>query len=118
MVRDFDAVITSTARIRRQFGSTWPAGLTLEQNLVDLGWHQKLFQLRQAFAYTVLDPAGERCLGCVYVDPTDEPGAEAEVRLWVRDDPDADALDAHLEASVRAWLERDWPFGRVAFPGR
>jgi len=31
-------------------GSSWPEGLTFEQDLVDLGWHQKKFQRRASFA--------------------------------------------------------------------
>lgn len=41
-VRDFDAVITSEERLRTVYdpGGEWPSGLTLEQNIIELGWHQ------------------------------------------------------------------------------
>jgi hypothetical protein len=29
----------------------WPLKLTLEENLIDLGWHQREFTLRHSFAY-------------------------------------------------------------------
>ena len=91
-------------------------GLTLEQNLIDLGWHQKEFQLRRSFAYTVVAPDESRVLGCVYVDPDDE--ADAQVRLWVRRDAWDEGLDPILEAEVRAWIARAWPFTSVRWPGR
>jgi len=91
-------------------------GLTLEQNLVDLGWHQKEFQLRRSFAYTVVAPDDRRVLGCAYIYPTDEPGFDARAHCWVRQN--AFELDRPLFEAFRDWLERDWPFRRVAYPGR
>jgi hypothetical protein len=45
-VRDFDAVITSEERLRTVYepGGDWPSGLTLEQNIIELGWHQTEFR--------------------------------------------------------------------------
>jgi hypothetical protein len=91
-------------------------GLTKEQNLIDLGWHQKEFQLRRSFAYTVVAPDESRVLGCFYLYPDDE--ADARAHLWVRRDAWEDGLDPVLEAEVRAWIERDWPFTNVRWPGR
>lgn len=91
-------------------------GLTKEQNLIDLGWHQKEFQLRRSFAYTVVAPDELRVLGCFYLYPDDE--ADARAQLWVRRDAWEDGLDPVLEAAVRAWVERDWPFTNVSWPGR
>jgi hypothetical protein len=115
--RDYDAVMSSVRHLQRQFRDTWPEGLSLQQNLVDLGWHQKRFQRRDAFTYTVLDPEGTRVLGCVYVDPPAD-GGDAEVTLWVRASEVAGGLDAHLERAVRDWIARDWPFVEPRFPGR
>ncbi len=55
-VKDFDAVVTSEERLRRLHnpGGSWPKGLTLEQNQIELGWHQTEFQMRTSFAYTVV----------------------------------------------------------------
>jgi hypothetical protein len=93
------------------------SGLTLEQNLIDLGWHQKEFQRRSSFAYTVVAPDDDgHVLGCAYIEPTDEPGVDASAHCWVR--AEAAALDGELFEAFRAWLERDWPFRRVAYPGR
>ncbi len=92
-------------------------GLTLEQNLIDLGWHQKEFQDRRSFAYTVVDPEDDsHVLGCVYIYPTDEPGFDALAKCWVR--REAAELDGELYEAFRTWLERDWPFERVTYPGR
>jgi hypothetical protein len=48
VVKDYDAVMTSVEHLKTIWpGGTWPEDLTLEQDLVDLGWHQKEFQMRR-----------------------------------------------------------------------
>ena len=109
-MKDFDAI---HARVAPD-GSPDPwADTTLEQNLVDLGWHQKEFELRRSFAYTVVRPDESQVIGCVYLLPSD--AADAEVRLWVRREAWDEGLDAELERAVRAWVAERWPFERVAW---
>jgi hypothetical protein len=118
-VKDYDAVMTSRDRLLGVFGpdSTWPAeDLSLEQNIVDLGWHQKEFQRRSSFAYAVMSPDEERELGCVYLYPPSRPGFDVEVYVWVR--ADRDDLDEPVYTAVREWIAGDWPFERPVFPGR
>src|SRR5262245_58847566 len=50
VVKDYDAVMTSVEHLKTIWPeSTWPEGLTFEQDLIDLGWHQKEFQRRRSF---------------------------------------------------------------------
>lgn len=120
LVKDFEAVVTSAEHLKGIFPppSTWPDGLTLEQDLIDLGWHQKEFQRRTSFAYTVMSLDEERCLGCVYLYPSDRMGYEAYCLLWARESELASGLEDRLLAEVRAWLSAAWPFERIGFPGR
>jgi len=119
VVKDFDAVMSSAEHLKAIWpDSNWPDGLTLEQNLIDLGWHQKEFQRRSSFAYTVITPDGARVLGCVYIDPTRKRGYDAEVYLWAREAAIGSPPDAKLLAAVKGWLKKEWPFENVAFPGR
>ena len=119
VVKDYDAVMTSIDHLKTIWpGGRWPEGLTLEQNLIDLGWHQKEFQTRRSFAYTVVTPSESRVTGCVYIDPTHKPGYEAEVYLWARQSELAGGLEARLYAAVKSWIAKEWPFKTVAFPGR
>ncbi len=117
--KDFDAVTTSTEHLTGHFpGNNWPIGLTLEQNLIDLGWHQKEFQRRSSFAYTMMNPDETQCLGCVYIDPPEKDGYDATVYLWVRKSELDKGLDPILEKTVRDWVKNDWPFKNVQYPGR
>lgn len=119
VVKDYDAVMSSIEHCKTIWpGSGWPEGLTLEQNLIDLGWHQKEFQLRRSFAYTVVRLDESAVLGCVYIDPTKRRGYDAVAYLWARQSELASGLEDRLFGAVSAWLEERWPFKQVAFPGR
>ena len=119
VVRDYDAVMSSVDHLRTIFpGGTWPVDLTLEQNLVDLGWHQKEFQTRRSFTYTVVTPDESQVLGCVYIEPTSKRGYDAQVCLWARASQLEDVLENRLFAAVEKWIKVNWPFRQVGFPGR
>lgn len=122
--KDYDAVMSSRDHLWQRFGEAWgwpAADLTLEQDIIDLGWHQKEFQLRRAFNYAVMAPDESRLLGCVYLDPPDddvENGAvDAEVWFWARQSELATGLEERLAAFVCEWLARAWPFARVRLNG-
>jgi hypothetical protein len=119
VVKDFDAVITSVDHLKTIWpGGKWPEGLTLEQNLIDLGWHQKEFQIRRSFAYTVVSLSEQTVRGCVYIEPTRKRGFDAEVYLWARKSELALGLEDRLYDAVQNWVTKEWPFEKVAFPGR
>ncbi len=120
LIKDYDAVMTSLERLAGFMdpSSDWPAGLTLEEDLIDLGWHQRELTLRHSFAYTVMAPDEAECLGCCYIYPSDKAGFDAMAFYWVRESAAAGGLDERLGAAFRGWIARSWPFRRVAFPGR
>ena len=119
VVKDYDAVTSSAVYLRAIWpDSEWPQGLTLEQNLIDLGWHQKEFQRRSSFAYTVVTLDETRVIGCVYINPTRKRDYDAEVYLWVREAELGSPSDNRLFEVVDDWLAAEWPFENVAFPGR
>ena len=122
LVKDYDAVMSSVEHLRTTFspegGGSWPEGLTIEDDLVDLGWHQREFTRRSSFAYTMMTPDEGRCLGCVYIHPTLKGGHDCKVEMWVRADELESGLDDELYRSVRAWIANVWPFANPAYPGR
>jgi hypothetical protein len=119
VVKDYDAVMTSVEHLKTIWpGGSWPDGLTFEQDLIDLGWHQKEFQRRTSFAYTVVTPSESKVTGCVYINPTPKRGYDAVVYLWARQSELQSGLESRLFSAVRGWLAKEWPFKKVAFPGR
>ena len=116
---DFEAVMSSRVRLRSIFEkhSDWPEeNMSLKDNIRDLEQHEQEFISRQAFAYTVLTLTKEKCIGCVYFNPSTVSEFDCEVYLWVRDS--AMNLDTDLYQKVQQWLNNQWPFKRIAFPGR
>ena len=64
---DYDAWTSSMEHIRATPGypdGNWPHSMTLEQNRGDLERHQRDFQTRKGFTYTVLDPESRSVIGC------------------------------------------------------
>ena len=120
VIKDYDAVMTSRAHLWQRFGAIWgwPAEtLSIEENLVDLGWHQKEFALRSSFDYAVLASDEKRILGCVYVDPPHAEGTDADIWFWARQSELASGLEDALEEFLVGWLATSWPFARVSLNG-
>ena len=98
VVKDYDAVVSSADHCKTIWPCPgWPDGLTLEQNLIDLGWHQKEFQIRRSFAYTVVNLDESTVLGCVFFDSNSQLRAFAEVYA------SADAKEKFVQHFVAAW---------------
>jgi hypothetical protein len=116
---DFEAVMSSQKRLQGIFGlgSQWPkVNMSLEENVESLKIHKQEFESRKAFAYSVFNNSNTKCLGSVYIDPSQSQDYDCDVYLWIRDD--SLALDKTLYGAVLDWLSNDWPFSNIAFPGR
>jgi uncharacterized protein len=106
--RDHAAWMSSIEHIRATDGwngvdDPWPAPMSPRRNLADLEMHARHFREREGFTYTVLDPASEDVIGCVYIYPSG-------VRSWTR--ASHAELDGPLRRAVSGWLATDaWPFG-------
>jgi hypothetical protein len=117
---DYDAVMTSIASIRDSYWRApgWPPDdLPLMQDLIDLAWHTKERQFRTSFVYIPVTPDGTTQLGAVYIDPPAKDGFDADVQIWVRASA-PDDFEERLFGFVREWMRSDWPFERVAYPGK
>jgi len=130
--KDYEAVIESRELLQSMFGGSWPrVGFTLEENLTDLERHQQEFLDRKAFAYTVVSLDEAKVLGCIYINPPQKYSnnlefieywkstrSDAVVFMWVRQTEYDRGLDKVLFHTVRDWINADWPFRKVSYPGR
>jgi hypothetical protein len=119
VIKDYDAVMSSRADLVGLFpGSDWPGdNLSLEQDLIDLAWHQKEFQIGSSYAYTVITPDETRVLGCIYLFPPADVVHQADVTFWVRSDLLGSDFKACLEEDLRTWLKTSWGFERLKVCG-
>jgi hypothetical protein len=118
---DLDAYMSSIDHLQKTFtrGAGWPRkDISQAEAMRDMETEQARFGNRQSFAYAVLTPDGRRERGSVYVSPSPVGAYDAVVRLWVTGEEYDKGFDAELYSWVVAWMKRDWPMRRVAFPGR
>ncbi|MCD0446491.1 hypothetical protein LO763_23010 [Glycomyces sp. A-F 0318] len=122
---DYAAVMESRDYLRSWEQSSWPEDdFTVEANRADLEKLERRHANRETFTYTVTDPAGAECLGCVYVVAPDArmftqaritpvgdrrwEEYEAAVYFWVRRSRLATGTDRALLDALRAWFAKDW----------
>ncbi|MGI9529384.1 MAG: N-acetyltransferase [Acidimicrobiia bacterium] len=113
--RDYAAWMPSVAFIHTLPGfvdSTWPAPMSLEENLSDLEGHNKDFVDQTGFTYSILD--GMDVIGCLYIYPTSQPGYDAEVRSWVTEE--RASMDDVVRTDIAAWISEEWPFAHPFIP--
>ncbi|MFD9596304.1 GNAT family N-acetyltransferase [Kitasatospora sp. NPDC059973] len=118
---DYPAVMGSRERLWTLFGPAWgwpAATMTYEADQADLLRHEKEIAAHQSFNYALFDTAETALLGCVYVDPPERAGADAEISWWVVDELVGSGVERALDALVPEWIAADWPFGRPRFVGR
>ncbi|SOC57460.1 GNAT family N-acetyltransferase [Ornithinimicrobium cerasi] len=119
---DYPAVMGSRDRLWATFGEVWgwpPADMTVEQDREDLARHEREIEAHESFNYALFaDEEESALLGCVYIDPPEKQGADADVSWWVVDELVGSEVDARLPEAIAAWLARDWPFRTVRYPGR
>lgn len=122
---DYAAVMESREYLRKWEQSSWPEDdFTVAANREDLEKLERRHVDREAFTYTVLNPAGTECLGCVYLMPPDArtftkaritpvgnrhwEDCEAAVYFWVRKSHLATETDRALLDALRTWLAQEW----------
>lgn len=117
---DYLAVMTSIDVIRKTRGGSWPTkDLAFEEDLVDLGWHQKEFESQSSFAYTVFSPDNTQCLGCFYLYAAGtrkevDSSYDVDVSFWVTQDSYDKGLYEKLYDEIKEFLKR-WPFEKPYF---
>jgi hypothetical protein len=129
---DYAAVMETREYLRLWGQSTWPEDdFTVEANRKDIIDLEERHVARRAFTYTVLDPNGTRCVGCVYIFPTsatflarstvtpvgDDKWADVDavVFFWVRRPEMALGMDERLLTALRAWFQDEWKFEKTGY---
>lgn len=118
---DMPAVMGSQPRLWSIFGEAWgwpPPDMTAEQDREDLARHEAEIEAHESFNYALFDEAETRLIGCVYIDPPEKAGADAEISWWVRDEYLGHPVEAALDALAPHWIAAAWPFTAPRFIGR
>jgi len=117
---DYPAVMGSRDRLWATFGPAWgwpPATMTYEQDRADLARHEREAREHKSFNYAMFDADESQLLGCIYTDPPERVGSDADISWWVVDDELGGALDLVLAELVPRWINDAWPFVRPRLVG-
>jgi hypothetical protein len=118
---DLPAVLGSRERLWSIYGAAWgwpPVDLSRDQDLADLARHEAETEAHESFNYALFDAAETALLGCLYVDPPERLGADAEVSWWVVDALVGSDVERALDAFVPAWIAEHWPLRCPRYVGR
>jgi hypothetical protein len=118
---DMPAVMGSQRRLWSIFGAAWgwpPPDMTREQDRIDLVRHEEEIARHESFNYALFDAAETELIGCVYIDPAEKAGADAEISWWVRDEYVDTETEAALNEFVPRWIASDWPLAHPRYVGR
>lgn len=109
---DMAAVMGSRERLWSLYGEAWgwpPATMTAEQDRADLQRHADEMQTHESFNFALFDANETELIGCVYIDPSDDNAADADISWWVRDEYVGTELESALDEFVPLWIAHDWP---------
>jgi RimJ/RimL family protein N-acetyltransferase len=118
---DMRAVMGSQERLWSIYGAAWgwpPAGMTVEQDREDLARHAAEIERHTSFNYALFDAGETELLGCVYIDPPEKVGADAEISWWVVDWLVGSPVEAALDEFVPRWIGEVWPVEAPRYVGR
>ena len=119
---DYLAVMSSIDTIHNTRGGKWPTkDLTIEEDLIDLAWHQREFEFKSSFAFTIMNNDEAECLGCIYFFPPKAPmsdaaskdDAEVSISWWVTQKMYDQGFYEVLSGDIKEWVETKWPFKTV-----
>lgn len=118
---DMVAVMGSRERLWQIYGEAWgwpPEGMTHEEDRADLARHAAETEAHESFNYALLDTDETAVLGCVYIDPPEKEGADAEISWWVVDECVGTELEQALDELVPRWIAEAWPLTQPRYVGR
>ncbi len=122
LIPDYAAVAASWEHLDGKMtppGTLGPiSDLSLEMDVVELGWHEREFTTRRSFAFIAMTHDDATAVGYCYIYASPHPDEDAAILTWARwdeDDPDA---DGRFHDEITPWIAECWPFAKVAYPGR
>lgn len=92
--------------------------MTAEEDREDIARHAQEMDDNESFNYALFDTDETALFGCVYIDPPEKPGADAEISWWVIDSHVGSELERVLGAFVPEWIANDWPLENPRYVGR
>lgn len=110
---DLPAVMGSRESLWEIYGKAWgwpPETMGLEADRDDLQHHADEMEAREGFNFAILDNGETELFGCVYIYPSEDAGADADVSWWLVDAATGTDLERELARSLPIWFDEVWGF--------
>lgn len=118
---DLVAITTSHNEIKKYRGNAgdWPTpDYSIEENLIDLCWHQREFEFKNSFAFILEDTKDSKEFGCIYIYPIgfrtevtlDTEKFDADISWWISKEFLNEQTYTRLSVDIKMWIETQWPF--------
>ena len=117
---DMVAVMGSRERLWSIYGEAWgwpTETMTAEADREDLARHADEMTRNESFNFALFDAEETALLGCVYIDPPERIGADAEISWWVIDDLVDSDVERALNTFMPAWIDQEWPLKSPRYVG-
>ncbi len=117
---DYPTVMANQIQLFETFGEVWgwpPADMTRQQDLDDLVRHVEEMDRNESFNYAIFDADEQVLKGCLYIDPPEKEGSDADLSWWVVEEELSGPLERALRVAVPAWIASEWPFEDPRFIG-
>jgi hypothetical protein len=117
---DMVAVMGSQERLWSIYGEAWgwpPSTMTAEQDRADLQRHAEEMTRNESFNYALFDGEETVLVGCVYIDPPERVGADADISWWVIDGLVDSPVEQSLDQFIPEWVDSAWPFAEPRYVG-
>ena len=115
-----EALRGSREHLRQTYGKgrAWPlTAMAGPQDREELRRNEDDTVAHRSFHYALFDLDETELIGCVYIDPTDKPGADADISWWVRDEYVGMVVERALDEWVPIWIKKCWPLHAPRFVG-
>ena len=115
-----EALRGSREHLRETYGKVraWPlTAMAGPQDREELRRNEDDTVAHRSFQYALFDLDETELTGCVYIDPTDKPGADADISWWVRDEYVGMVVERALDEWVPIWIKKCWPLHAPRFVG-
>ena len=117
---DMPAVMGSQVRLWSIYGGIWgwpPPTMTAEQDREDLQHHVDEMERNEGFNFALFDADETELIGCVYIDPPEKVGSDADISWWVREEYLGSEVERAFDETVPGWIDAEWPLEAPYFIG-
>jgi|LakMenEpi03Aug12_release.lakeMendotaPanAssembly.Ray.scaffolds.fasta_scaffold74846_6 hypothetical protein len=125
--QDYTSVLESIDIIKETRGGDWNVdNMNLEENLIDLAYHQRQSEYNQAFVYAIFTPDKNEYIGCFYIYPIGfraeitelTKNYDADISFWISKKFYTKDFYFQFWSDLQMFLKKNYPFFKFYFSNK